>query len=414
MAPRTTTTKKTLALVAASLLVTSGVAQGSDDLVRFEPPTSNYVDGACVENLPEDATLEIDLFPHKSASGAQFTATVSADYSLLWSVTYHGTYKVLRNALTEHTYVLYQCGTLPPRNLDFNHTLVRVPVTTVAVTSTTYLPFLEMIGERLAIHAYTSDFDYVSSPCLRRLHDEGRVLEAYDAATWSIDASQLTDVELSIADAWTEDQVPHPYVMTDTHEDSVLKTAEYVEVVGLFFNREREATEAINHIVNNYLCIREQAEELATRDVTKRVLWTNYWDAADGWSIAECPNWYCEIVAAAGGEVVVPTVEPAIEYWTYPYLSTAQVLEMAQDADVLISSGAFVHRDLFMEQAPHLGIFDAGGLRGYNDFYERRHVEPDAFLHDVAAALWGTTLRADVTDPTLKFLRDVVADDPVR
>ena len=45
--------------------------------------------------------------------------------------------------------------------------------------------------------------------------------------------------------------------MTDIDEqqpDAVLKGAEYVEYLGLYFNREKEAAAAIQHIVDNYMC----------------------------------------------------------------------------------------------------------------------------------------------------------------
>ena len=50
----------------------------------------------------------------------------------------------------------------------FEHTRppgpVEVPLTKIATTSTTYLAFLEMLGERKALKSYQSSFQYVSSP----------------------------------------------------------------------------------------------------------------------------------------------------------------------------------------------------------------------------------------------------------
>ncbi|KAJ8605579.1 hypothetical protein CTAYLR_000002 [Chrysophaeum taylorii] len=355
-----------------------GVAEG----VR-----TNYVSGACAEDAVGD------LFPEKWQSRPEF--------SLLWNVSYQESYKILTNKLTETTFVLYQCGTTAP---DIpNATLVQVPVARAATTSTTYLPFFEMIGERSSLKAYTSTFDYVSSSCLRRMFLEGEIEEAH-ASSWSINTSKLEsmDIELTIADAWSISSVPNGYVMTDTAEDSVLETVEYVHVVALFFNREREATEAAQRIYDSYRCVSEEVEAV-TADLPKRkVVWASYWDAADGWSIAACPNWYCEIVESAGGEVIVPEVEPEVDYFGYPYLSTDQIRDLLVDADLLVSPGPFPD-----DMTLNITVFDNQGPLGANDWFERRHVEPDVLLQDLASIFW-----PDVFDYARKFLRNVETEAP--
>ncbi|KAJ8603586.1 hypothetical protein CTAYLR_004829 [Chrysophaeum taylorii] len=359
------------------VVVFAGIAEGV---------TTNYVSGACAEDAVGD------LFPEKWESRPEF--------SLLWNVSYHESYKILTNRVTETKFVLYQCGTTAPEIP--NATLVQVPVTRAATTSTTYLPFFEMIGERSSLKAYTSSFDYVSSPCLRRMYVEGEIEEAYDASTWSINQSKLEGIELTIADAWTASSVPNGYVMTDTSEDSVLETVEYVHVVGLFFNREREATEAAQHIYDSYRCVSEEVSAVTADLPNRKVVWASYWDAADGWSIAACPNWYCEIVESAGGEIIVPEVEPEVDYFGYPYLSTDQIRDLLVDADLLVSPGPFPD-----DMTLNITVFDNQGPLGANDWFERRHVEPDVLLQDLATVFW-----PDVFDYSRKFLRNVETEAP--
>ena len=91
------------------------------------------------------------------------------------------------NDASESERLLLRCGIAAPAAEDVpaGATFVQVPVTKVAAgasmrprrasrvlhqaatTSTTYIPLLEMLGERQALKAYGSSFDYVSSPCLR-------------------------------------------------------------------------------------------------------------------------------------------------------------------------------------------------------------------------------------------------------
>ena len=69
--------------------------------------------------------------------------------------------------------------------------MVEVPLTKIATTSTTYLAFLEMLGERKALKSYQSSFQYVSSPCLRKMHRDG-LIEEKDAFA---DPPKIPDLE---------------------------------------------------------------------------------------------------------------------------------------------------------------------------------------------------------------------------
>ena len=113
----------------------------------------NFVDGQCATADGEDH------FPYKSEAGDQFTDVISADYSLLWEVQYENDYKIVKNTKTGDVHILHQCGLDAPSNEDLpayakDGTLVEVPLTKIATTSTTYLAFLEMLGERKALKSY--------------------------------------------------------------------------------------------------------------------------------------------------------------------------------------------------------------------------------------------------------------------
>ena len=380
---------------------------------------ANYVGGQCVVGVTSG-----DLFPDKCAYGTQFTATVAADYSLLWEVAYYDSYKVVKNGDAVHA--LHQCGLDPPTDLPAyaaDATLVSVPVTAVATTSSTYLPFIEMLGERRALKSYQSSFAYVSSPCLRKMHRDG-MIEEKDA--WA-DPPKLPDLEAlgvqaTFASSWGMDE-HNAVLLTDTAEqqpNAVLKTAEYVEYVGLYFNREKEAAAAIEHIVANWLCTKEAVAGVVQDKAPVKVLWAQYWGSATcgdgssgGWSVASGNTWYSEIIEAAGGSLIVPGVDAACESWGAPYLSTAQLLEVGADADVFISPGPWAaDQDVSSLKAWQAGrVFDNQGPRGANDWFERRVVEPDAVLQDLAVAFYPDA--SELEGLSRKWLRDVVAEEPV-
>ena len=312
--------------------------------------TDNFVDGQCATADGEDH------FPHKSEAGDQFTDVISADYSLLWEVQYENDYKIVKNTKTGDVHVLHQCGLNPPSNEELpayakDGTLVEVPLTKIATTSTTYLAFLEMLGERKALKSYQSSFQYVSSPCLRKMHRDG-LIEENDAFA---DPPKIPDLEAlgvqaTFASSFGSDE--YKFIqMTDIDEqqpDAVLKGAEYVEYLGLYFNREKEAAAAIQHIVDNYMCTQKAVEGVVKENEPVPVLWAQYWSGATcgdgssgGWSVASANTWYAELIRAAGGSLIIPDVEAACESWGAPYLSTEQLLEVGKDAAVMISPGPF-------------------------------------------------------------------------
>ena len=89
--------------------------------------------------------------------------------------------------------------------------------------------------------------------------------------------------------------------MSDIREkmpNAVLKTAEYVEYVGLFFNREQEAAAAIKHIVDNWLCSKDVVAEIVEEREPAKVAWLSYYawgagngpvaDISGGWNARTC------------------------------------------------------------------------------------------------------------------------------
>ena len=388
-------------------------------LAAVEAPAGNFVDGACVAGYDASSDASVDLFPSKAVPGSDFKDKVSSDYSLLWDVTYHKHYKVINAtnaALVDSNAVkyavLYQCGTPQP---DLSATLgtagvkyYSIPITKAAVASTTYLPLLEILGERKAIVAYTSSFAYVTSPCLNKMKIDGTTNEV--TGDWPTRNTELTrlGVQVTFSDTYNPAAL-NAWVMTNIKETSAaasalfggtsatLQGAEYIKLVSLFFNREAEANAAFSTIANRYLCTVKdvQAAVAAAGATTPKVLWASYY--AGGWSVGTCPNYYCEVIKAAGGEMIEYTgmVGDVVTSWGSKYLSTAQLLTKAKDADVWFHAGNWSTRGGTQFTAGHRDVkavkngrvFDTNG-RGSNDWFESRVAEPDVFLRDIASALW--------------------------
>lgn len=120
-------------------------------------------DTTCVK----DYDAKTDLFPTKWSSpniktygdvdlyGAKFEPSVTTE---LLDITYHNSYKIIHNKFVNATYLLYQCGTEPPKEEveSGKHKLIlEVPHKGgLALTSTVQIPAIELLGLRSEVKAY--------------------------------------------------------------------------------------------------------------------------------------------------------------------------------------------------------------------------------------------------------------------
>ena len=236
----------------------------------------------------------VDYFPTKLAS----------DFSAGWEVTYHNSYKVI-DVAGNHKIVAYQCGT-PVPTVEGATMVVQIPFTTVTVMSTTYIPFFELIGYRQAIKG-VNGIQYVSSPCLRDAIAAGYVS---NVGTEDYNPS-ISDINTIGADAvfkgpWDNvDGINSPAIpVVETGEPTAIGGAEWLEYVALFLNAEGAAASHLAS-VGSRIASAEQvvsatiAAGVATR---KRVLWVyEYWGTLYS---GTCPNYYCEMIEKAGGEII--------------------------------------------------------------------------------------------------------------
>ena len=139
-------------------------------------------DSSCVCDYKQN----VDYFPDK----------VDSAHAATYDVTYFDSYKVVNTSTS--TYVLYQCGTpVPDLNTTYpDATYVSIPLQRVFVGSTTFIPWIEFLGERRSIVA-VSGANSISSPCLnKRLNENDDLVDAYNPSTWSVNTTLLEEVNV--------------------------------------------------------------------------------------------------------------------------------------------------------------------------------------------------------------------------
>ena len=234
-----------------------------------------------------------------------FPTKLSSEFSTGWDVTYFNNYKVIEGSAIGKI-VAYQCGT-PIPTVDGATLNVSIPLTTATVLSTTYIPFFEIIGQRAAIKG-ASNTAAVSSPCLREAIAAGTVGEIssvnYAPSVADIDAAGgdatfagTYDVS-SLAGAIAGAAIP----MAENAEATGIGGAEWLEYVSLFFNEEAAASAHIGEVVDRIAATEQAVTDTLPTGPRKKVIWA--YDYFGSIYSGTCPNYYCEAIEKAGGEIM--------------------------------------------------------------------------------------------------------------
>ncbi|GLW93352.1 ABC transporter substrate-binding protein [Actinokineospora globicatena] len=241
---------KSLVLVTALALALTGCsATAPSAAVGTEGCVTDYAEGR-------------DYFPDKS----------TVDESELWDISYHNSYKTITLTDTENTsgpklkYVLFQCGTPRPQATgDLQGALfVQVPVTTVAVTSFNALAMVDRLGKNSTITG-------LSGQLLGNAKKDPWYDGVVKAARQPVAVGEYTDLDLEALlgaktqaifmsgfgqgfdDISTARAAGLPGIsVSNRMERHALASAEWIKMVGAFYNAEAAANTEFATIKTRY------------------------------------------------------------------------------------------------------------------------------------------------------------------
>jgi ABC-type Fe3+-hydroxamate transport system substrate-binding protein len=281
----------------------------------------------------DSATDGVDYFPDK-------VTPLSSEF---WNITYYNTYKILKNEIEEETYLLYLCGTEPPTDeLDGRHKAV-VPVPPphgVAVAQTPHIPYLEILGVRTQIVGYLDDPQFISSPCVNQLIEDGEILVVQNTSdTTAFDellASNDESLVAFLSSGQTAEALNNTVIISEYLEKTNEGIYEWSKFFSAFFNLEAKANELYEEVTERYACVAENAARVATDAPEKpTVLWARYseYENITGWDVAECPNYYCEFAEICSADILY-SFDGSIETsWGSKLMTTEEFVEFGKDAD---------------------------------------------------------------------------------
>ncbi|MFA5299242.1 MAG: ABC transporter substrate-binding protein, partial [Lutibacter sp.] len=152
-------------------------------------------------------------------------------------------------------------------NHDIN--TIQIPINSIVVTSTTHIPFLELLNVENKLVGFPNT-DYVSSEKTRSLIAKGLVKELGHEE--SINTELLLDLKPDLVVGFslnsnnkmfaTIEKFGIPVLLNgDWLEETPLGRAEWIKFFGVLFDKEKEADSVFNNIEKNYL----DAESIASK-----------------------------------------------------------------------------------------------------------------------------------------------------
>ncbi|TDE41819.1 ABC transporter substrate-binding protein [Flavobacterium rhamnosiphilum] len=290
------------------------------------------------------------------------------------------------------TYILKEKNSIVPDSLQ-KYTTVQVPLQSIVVTSTTNIPFLEMLGVEKSLVGFPHT-DYVSSEKTRQLIDVGSVKNV--GQNEKLNMEQLIELAPDLIVTFGVDN-NNPMIKNleksglkvmiqgDWMEQSPLGKAEWLKLYGALFGKEKEAKILFDTIVKNY----NEALKLVSNEKSKStVLYGSMYQ--DQWFVAKGNSWVAQFMKDAKANYLWSNVEGTGSLG----LSFENILDKAKNADYWIASGPFKTISELGDSNPHYRQFDAFtsknvytfesklGAKGGTIYYELAPSRPDLVLKD--------------------------------
>jgi len=296
------------------------------------------------------------------------------------------------NADKDFKYILKEKEAKVPDSLQ-TYTAIQVPLESIVVTSTTNIPFLEMLEVESKLVGFPHT-DYISSEKTRALIDKGSVKNVGQNEKLNIE--QLIELAPNLIVTFgvdnnnpTLDNLKksglNVLIQGDWMEQSPLGKAEWIKLYGALFGKEDKAKELFDKIVESY----NQALKLVKdKPATSKVLYGSMYE--DVWYVAKGNSWVAQFMKDAEATYLWADLKGSGSEG----LSFEKVLDKAKTANVWIASGSFKSLDELQKANPHYGEFDAFknkmvynfegkvGATGGTVYYELAPSRPDLVLKD--------------------------------
>jgi iron complex transport system substrate-binding protein len=320
------------------------------------------------------------------------------EYSSNLSIYKYDSYSVVKvlnpwpKANKNFTYILKEKNGVIPDSLQ-QYPQLSVPLQSIVVTSTTNIPFLEMLHEEKSLLGFPHT-DYVSSEKTRKLIDAGVIKNVGQNERLNIE--KLIDLApQAIVTFGIDNNNPmidnlrksglNVIIQADWMEQSPLGKAEWIKLYAALFGKEKEGKILFDNIVKNY---NDALQLVANEKAETTVLYGSMYQ--NQWYIAKGNSWVAQFMKDAKSNYLWADTEGSGSLG----LSFENILEKAKNAQVWIATGSFKNLQELANSNPHYSQFDAFagknvytfesklGATGGTVYYELAPSRPDLVLKD--------------------------------
>jgi len=292
-----------------------------------------------------------------------------------------------------------------------------IPVERIASTSTTHLPFIELLDAEKTLVGF-SDTKFITSEEFKERVKDDEIAELGPNINLNTELLMALNPDVLMAYLFEDnpgayaqfEKVNIPVVFTaDYLERHPLGRAEWIKFISLFFNREKMADSIFRKVEMQYLKARKMALNAEGRpSVISGLVYGNAWYMPGG------ESWPAKYFQDAGANFLWSEND---EFGSIP-LSFERVYEKGHDAEYWIGVGDFKSLAALNQQdarysnfrAFNLGNVYANNARnnetGGNDFFEQGVARPDIVLRDLVKIFHASLL----PDHQLYFYRKLSAD----
>lgn len=296
------------------------------------------------------------------------------------------------NAAKDFTYILKEKNALVPDSLS-KYPQISVPLKSIIVTSTTNIPFLEMLEVEKSLLGFPHP-DYISSEKTRSLIDAGHIKNVGENEKLNIE--QLIELSPDLIVSFGIDN-NNPaienlqksglkvLIQADWMEQSPLGKAEWIKLYGALYGKERQAEQLFRKIENEY---KQALALVADKKASSTVLYGSMYQ--DQWYVAKGSSWVAQFIKDAKADYLWKDLQGSGSLG----LSFENILDKAKTASCWIVTGAFTSLLELQKANPHYREFDAFsqqqiysfeskmGASGGTVFYELSPSRPDLVLKD--------------------------------
>ena len=388
--------KKILTLLAVLIIIVLPACQVPAAVVETEPIVSE----APTADAPE-STFPVEEATQVPAEVEQ----VSIDYAKNFTLEYKDGYKLLTVTLpwlgaTESLgYALIPNGTQVDEELG-NAVVIQTPIDSFVSLSSTYLPFLEQIGELNSLIAVDTA-DYIYNADVRLGVENGSVTTVGSGPTIDVETVvELAPDVIMTSASGSADWDTHPVleqaglpvvINSDYLEQDPLGRAEWGKFIAAFYDKEAEADQVFDAMAARY----EEAKASVAGQSEKVTVFVN--TAYEGtWYMPGGESYAAILLSDAGADYLWNDLEGT---GAMP-IDFEVVVERAKDADFWLNVGFASDLASLAAMDPRYVDFKAyqegkvfnNNARitemGGTDYFESGTANPDAVLRDLIAIFY--------------------------